>query len=204
MKLKELRKANGLLQSDIANALGISKATYSTYEIGTRTPPADMLCKLADYFNVTTDYLLGRTLDNISESAYIPGKESFSNANSIGPIANSFPNKSLEHLNGSNNLKTARLAKGLLQKDIAKILNITPATYCGWEKGKFEIDNKNLLRLADLLNTSTDFLLGRTSNYTPIDSTATNKIFEELFAKLDELERNQIVELTKFLAYHKK
>ena len=60
MKLKELRKAKGLLQSDIANALGISKATYSTYEIGTRTPPADMLCKLADYFNVSVDYLLGK------------------------------------------------------------------------------------------------------------------------------------------------
>lgn len=75
MKLKELRKAKGLLQSDIANALGISKATYSTYEIGTRTPPADILCKLADYFNVTTDYLLGRTSDNIFENSYIPKSE---------------------------------------------------------------------------------------------------------------------------------
>lgn len=73
--LKKLRKSKNLLQSDIANTLGISKATYSTYEIGTRTPPADMLCKLADYFNVTTDYLLGRTSDNIFENSYIPKSE---------------------------------------------------------------------------------------------------------------------------------
>ena len=38
----------------------MSKSTYASYEYGAREPNYDMLCKLADYFNVTTDYLLGR------------------------------------------------------------------------------------------------------------------------------------------------
>ena len=73
--LKELRNAKNLLQSEIATAVGLSTQTYSSYEVGARNPDYDTLIKLADYFNVTTDYLLGRTSDNIFENSYIPKSE---------------------------------------------------------------------------------------------------------------------------------
>lgn len=60
-RLKELRLKNDKLQKDIANYLNISDVAYGYYEKGERQPNPDMLLKLAEYFNVTTDYLLGRT-----------------------------------------------------------------------------------------------------------------------------------------------
>lgn len=58
LRLKELRKSKSLNQSQVANAIGISQRTYSNYEIGTREPDINTIIKLADYFNVTIDYLL--------------------------------------------------------------------------------------------------------------------------------------------------
>ncbi len=60
-RLKELRIENRKTQEQIANDLGTTKATIGRYELGSREPKTDMLNALADYFNVTTDYLLGRT-----------------------------------------------------------------------------------------------------------------------------------------------
>lgn len=60
MNLKQLRKFNNLTQLQVANAIGISQRTYSNYEIGTREPDINTIIKLADYFNVTIDYLLCR------------------------------------------------------------------------------------------------------------------------------------------------
>ncbi len=61
IKLKELRKKNSISQIEIAKYLNIPRSTYSNYENGYAQPDNQMLVKIADYFNVTTDYLLGRT-----------------------------------------------------------------------------------------------------------------------------------------------
>jgi len=61
-RLKELRLKNGKKQSDIADFLNVSMQSYSAYENG-REPNYTLLCKLADYYNVTTDYLLGRDVE---------------------------------------------------------------------------------------------------------------------------------------------
>ena len=58
--LKRLRKINNITASSVADDLGILPATYRNYETGRREPSVEMICKLADYFGVTTDYLLGR------------------------------------------------------------------------------------------------------------------------------------------------
>lgn len=57
--LKELRKAKGQSQETVSKFLGITNSAYSNYEQGTRQPDYDTLKKIAIYFNVTTDYLLG-------------------------------------------------------------------------------------------------------------------------------------------------
>ncbi len=59
--LKSLRKSKGYsTMQDFCAAAGISFSTYQNYETGKRIPTADMLLKLADFYNVSTDYLLGR------------------------------------------------------------------------------------------------------------------------------------------------
>ena len=59
--LKILRKKRNLTQKDVADAIGITFQTYSYYETGRTKPTPETLCKLADYFGITVDELLGRS-----------------------------------------------------------------------------------------------------------------------------------------------
>lgn len=58
MRLKELRKNRGISQEQVAHDLGLSLRGYQNYEYGLREPNIAMILKLAEYYNVTTDYLL--------------------------------------------------------------------------------------------------------------------------------------------------
>lgn len=59
-RLKELRKTKGLSQVVLAERLGLSKSTIGAYETGDITPSVEALNLIADFFNVDTDYLLGK------------------------------------------------------------------------------------------------------------------------------------------------
>ena len=59
--LAKLRNDKGIFQKELAAQLKLSIGTISNYEKGIHSPDLVTLCKLADYFGVTTDYLLGRT-----------------------------------------------------------------------------------------------------------------------------------------------
>lgn len=61
MRLKELRKQRGVSQLRLAMDLGLSQNTVSRYETGEREADYRTLILLGDYFNVSIDYLLGRT-----------------------------------------------------------------------------------------------------------------------------------------------
>jgi len=58
-KMKELRIQLGLKQADLLKKLDISSGRYSQYETGIRNPSYELLIKIADFYGVTTDYLLG-------------------------------------------------------------------------------------------------------------------------------------------------
>lgn len=60
-RLKELRKEKGLRQEHIAVALDISMSAYCNYEQGKREPTASVIVRMADYYDVSADYLLGRS-----------------------------------------------------------------------------------------------------------------------------------------------
>ena len=61
LRLKDLREDNDLSQKKISEILYISQVTYSYYEIGRRGIPIEILCKLADYYHTSVDYLICRT-----------------------------------------------------------------------------------------------------------------------------------------------
>ncbi len=60
-RLKELRTKSGLTQEALSKSLNINRATYAHYETGRREPDNEIMQLLATFFNVSVDYLLGRT-----------------------------------------------------------------------------------------------------------------------------------------------
>lgn len=59
-KMQELRKAKKMSTTDVADAIGIKPRTYLSYETGEREPNLSVINAIADYYDVTVDYLLGR------------------------------------------------------------------------------------------------------------------------------------------------
>lgn len=60
-RLKELRKSNNLTQLELGKILGVGKTTVSMYETGNSTPSDEIKVKISEHFNVSIDYLLGKT-----------------------------------------------------------------------------------------------------------------------------------------------
>jgi len=61
IRIRELREGRGLQQKDLAIDLGVTQPTISGWESGIKVPSANNTQRLADYFEVSIDYLLGRT-----------------------------------------------------------------------------------------------------------------------------------------------
>ena len=74
LRLKELRDAKGLSQTDVAERLEVTRSTISGYECNTITPSAEQLVKLAVLYNTSLDYMMGIEnrsalyLDDLTES----------------------------------------------------------------------------------------------------------------------------------------
>lgn len=60
-RLRDLREDRDLTQAQVAEMLGIQQTVYSRYERGYQNIPLEFLLFLADYYQVSTDYILGRT-----------------------------------------------------------------------------------------------------------------------------------------------
>ena len=71
-ELRSLREQRNLTQKDIAEYLGVTRQAVASYELGKREPDYDILKRLADYFSVSIDHLLGRIRHN---SAHVLKKE---------------------------------------------------------------------------------------------------------------------------------
>ena len=63
-RIRDLREDHDLTQKQVAQLLGMSQTGYSKYETGENDIPTAVLIKLADFYNTSTDYLLGRTDNN--------------------------------------------------------------------------------------------------------------------------------------------
>ncbi|MBE6650272.1 MAG: helix-turn-helix transcriptional regulator [Ruminococcaceae bacterium] len=70
-RIRDLREDRDLRQIDVANATGIDQKTLSNYETGKTNPDSFAIIALANFFNVSTDYLLGETSSNIKDKESI-------------------------------------------------------------------------------------------------------------------------------------
>ena len=65
-RIRDLREDRDLTQTEISKLLNISQVAYSYYELNKRNIPLESLCKLADFYNVSLDYILYRTEEKSS------------------------------------------------------------------------------------------------------------------------------------------
>ncbi|MGN1222089.1 MAG: helix-turn-helix domain-containing protein [Christensenellales bacterium] len=101
MKLTQLIKTYNLNQTDFAKEIGVSQKTISNYLNGETEPTMSVLCKIADYFGVTLDYLCDHKTDIIDTSSY--------NSTAKGLV------KKLPKLNSGNLDKLDAFCDGLIE-----------------------------------------------------------------------------------------
>ncbi|MCK8818192.1 helix-turn-helix domain-containing protein [Natroniella sulfidigena] len=92
-RLKKLRKEKKLRQKDLADKLDLAQTTIANYEQGIRFPNQKVLVKIANYFNISLDYLLART-DNKKNIGKLSTEVTINN-NSLSPLAEKYLNRLL-------------------------------------------------------------------------------------------------------------
>ena len=85
--IAELRQDRGLTQKELGDILCVSSGTISNHENGVHLPDVDKVIALANYFHVTTDYLLGRTSSNLPVELL---QQAITNEKTLGDVMASF------------------------------------------------------------------------------------------------------------------
>lgn len=147
-RLKALRSGKKLKQTDMAELMGITDRQYQCYEYGKVNVPATALNFFADYFDVTTDYLLGRGEKHSGEEV----------AADI-----SYP------VELGKRLKALRETKGLTQRGMADIMGVKLCQYQCYEYGEIGVPLEVLNFFADYFGVTADYLLGREEKHTLTD-----------------------------------
>lgn len=104
-----LRKRAGLSQAELGKALGVAQNTVSAWEKGARQPDSFMLKALADFFNVSTDTILGYTNANIS---VVPVEKSVVSINVYGTIPAGVPVEAIEDIIDTEQIPAEWLSGG--------------------------------------------------------------------------------------------
>ena len=140
--LKELRTSNNLTQEKLAKSLKINRVQYNQYENDYNTIPIKHLISIANYFQVSIDYIFNLT----SKIKYENQKEETT------------------PLTAGNRLKEFRKDNKITQQKLAKILNTNQSVIANYERGRTLIATPFLYTICKKYNISADYLLGKTNN----------------------------------------
>ena len=133
-RIKELRTENGLTQQELAKILNVSSMSISFYENEQRKPDSEFIIACSRFFDVSTDYLLGKTYKR-----RIPREERF------GAF--------------SKRLKHVRELKGISQRQAAEDLKISPQNLSYYENGR-DAGYVLLVRMARYYDVTVEYLIG--------------------------------------------
>lgn len=141
--LKELREEKNLTQLQVANALKISRNLYNQYEHQYHIIPVLLLNEVANYFDVSIDYLLGL------------------NKNRQYKNSNKLINKELT----KERLKETRKHQKLTQEEFSKKINTTQPVIANYERGRNIISTSFLYDMCKKFDVSADYILGKIDAY---------------------------------------
>ncbi|PIC59067.1 hypothetical protein CSV80_00660 [Sporosarcina sp. P12(2017)] len=134
--LKKLRTTQtNLTQSEFAKKIDVARTTYAMYEQGHREPDYKTLQRIADYYNVSIDSLLGRSNRGFTTQQIL-----------------------------SHRITKARQSKKMSARDISNKLCIDIELYKKYEQELAIPDSKTLRRISDITDTSLEYLSGLTDN----------------------------------------
>lgn len=134
-RLKYLRESELLTQKQVAEKIGCGHRAYAYYEEAQRDIPTEVLLSLCNMYDVSVDFLLGRTTQ--SKLSGMRQTELF-------------------------RFKELRRWHGYNQSEVAKAIFVTQNAYSYYENEQRDIPTATLIRLADFYNVSVDYILGRT------------------------------------------
>lgn len=140
-KFADLRIDNDLTQKDISKKLDVSRSTYSKWEIEANDLDLEMCNKIANFYKVNLDYLLG--ISNISTKT----EKNKINFNLL-----------------CNRLRNLRKENNLTQEELGNKIGFAQSTYACYEKGVRIPTTFKLLYIAKYYNVSFDYLVGRSDN----------------------------------------
>lgn len=153
-RVQELREEEGSSLEEVATKIGLDTQTYASLEGGSHALTLDALKWVSNYFDVTIAYLVGETnvrqfTDDKQEVYKVPQEEA----------------RALELDNTANTtfgerLRQVRELTGLTQIEVAIKLGTSQPAYQAWEAGRREPNLESLKKLAKVLNTSPNYLLG--------------------------------------------
>ena len=141
-RLIEIRENKDLKQYELASILNIYKGLYNQYETEYEIIPIKHLNTLANYFDVSIDYLFG-----------LSDKLNYKNNNS-----------EIDALKVGERLKEFRKENKLTQEKLAKILNMARSALANYERGRNVIATPFLYTICTKYNISADYLLGKINN----------------------------------------
>jgi len=145
-RLRETRKSHGLTQNWVANDLGISQQNLSRYEKGITEPDLETLSQLADYYGVSTDFLINNGMHEFH------GFEPESSWDGVKISTKDFPKK----------LKLARAIKGQSQLNASNALGIPQSTLAKYELGQLQPSLETLAKITLYYRMRADWFLGLT------------------------------------------
>ncbi|MCI6027520.1 MAG: helix-turn-helix transcriptional regulator [Oscillospiraceae bacterium] len=190
LRLRYLRERENLSQIEVAKLLNVAPNTLSQYENGRRDPDTNTLIRIANFYNVSLDYLLGRT--------DLQGM----------PVVR-IVDESIEDMEDFRfNLKRLRTEKNLEQSELAQALGVSQSIISEWETGKKRPDRNSRLAILKFFNVSPSDLFGR-SNYYEAEKPATEDGSElpafdqkliKILSKLDPEERSKLLDLAELIA----
>ena len=134
--IKDIREDRDKLQKEVAEYLGITYTAYCKYETGQNKSPVHRVIALAEYYDVSVDFLLGETRRLVRHPA---------SANKCG-----------------NRLREIRMKHKLNQTQIAEKINMSQMGYSKYETGEIMLHTRLLIKLSRIYNVSIDYLLGLT------------------------------------------
>lgn len=137
-KLRDIRENNNLKQIEIAEILGVSQANYSRWENGSEFIPLKKLTILCNHFNVSMDYVIGKTRDDTGNGIH-----------------------ELDSKVIGANLRKFRKDKNITQVQLANFLNTTHSTISAYEAGKTTLLTAFAVQIVNEYDISLDWLCGR-------------------------------------------